>query len=89
MKKTNNPFKMWESYAGIVVYPLLLGLALWVTGQSPIVQFTLGLPNFGLFSLLIAGGVCLGWFCLLNALITLPVAGFLIGWLVGCLRRRR
>lgn len=77
MKKTRNPFKMWESYVSAVCFPLAL-IFIYFTQFQPLEFF------FGFFEYLYYNILPVEY-----GLLILPaIFGFLVGWAIGYWRLR-
>lgn len=90
VKKNNNPFKMWGAWVGAVLYPLLATLyyAINIEGTDRILFFPLYLASWITGVIPSSGMQGFGYFLLFGA-ISLAIAGFLIGWGIQSMFRRR
>jgi len=89
-KKSYNPFKMWGSYVGLVLYPLLtiIFYASNINKEIGQILFFPLYPASWITGVIPSSGMQgLGYFLLIGG-ISLAVSGFLIGWLIHALIRR-
>ena len=101
IKKSYNPFKMWGSYTGMILYPVLIGVLdetfrgreviLEKIVEFPVDLFYKLIKPLVLFLIEISGG-CINdgcWaFGTLAFLISIMFLGFLMGWGIHSLIRR-
>ena len=94
-RKSYNPFKMWGSYVGMVLYPSIIFLIFWITEQSSnptndnIFRIFIGFPVAFLYNNIVkcSGSLeCLQY--LPYAILITLVLGFLIGYGIHSLLRR-
>ena len=90
-KKNYNPFKMWGSYVGAVIYSIItfgfsIGGGSTDRGLGVIFKINLFVANlFIKESMEFATGVTIGFF---SIILTSTVIGFLIGWGIHSLIRK-
>ena len=90
MKESYNPFKMWGSWIGLVLYPVLVIIGFTGMVGFPLYSF-LSIPLYP-FRFLIDLSGCLNEECLGIGIFFMTIGslimGFLVGWIIHSLFRK-